>query len=142
MSLNLIDKGMACLLMVMLISVFMKMENAWSGDFDDGRWFFYLFMFIHFDSHFREEKTCLWTNKMHAIYTNFAKCIFYVGFWWYFFHFFFFFCFLYTKDFSKLSTLLCKQFFILTNYTCILNYDILKLEYFKLNFLCKMKFSN
>lgn len=91
MSLNLIDKGMACLLMVMLISVFMKMENAWSGDFDDGRWFFYLFMFIHFDSHFREEKTCLWTNKMHAIYTNFAKCIFYVGFWWYFFHFFFLF---------------------------------------------------
>lgn len=78
------------------------------GDFDDGRWFFfYLFMFIHFDSHLREEKTCLWTNKMHAIYTNLPNAFFMLDFGDIFFIFFFF-CFLYTKDFSKLSTLLCK----------------------------------
>ena len=27
-----------------------------------------------------KNKTCLWTNKMHAIYTNFAKCIFMLDF--------------------------------------------------------------
>lgn len=103
--------------------------------------FFLLIMFIHFDSHFREEKTCLWTNKMHAIYTNLPNAFFMLDFGDIFFHFFLFLLSLYKRLF-KIVNIVVQIIFYSNQFHVFRIIIFWSFNISNLIFCVKIKFSN